>query len=229
VFNTAAYDEVVRGRRSIRGYKPDPVPKALIREVLEVAMRAPSSLNTQPWNFYVLTGAPLDRIRAGNTERNLAGVPSSREFKGHENYAGEHRERQVEIAKQLFGAMGIAREDKDARLGWVLRGFRQFDAPVSIVVTYDKVIQGSDIAPFDCGAIVNAIVNAAWARGLGCVINSQGIMQSPVVREHAGIADDQVIMMCIAMGWPDDSFPANAVVSQRKAVDDAARFVGFDD
>ncbi|MFM2300268.1 MAG: hypothetical protein RLZZ84_4 [Pseudomonadota bacterium] len=229
MFNTAAYDEVVRGRRSIRGYKPDPVPKALIREVLEVAMRAPSSLNTQPWNFYVLTGAPLDRIRAGNTERNLAGVPSSREFKGHENYAGEHRERQVEIAKQLFGAMGIAREDKDARLGWVLRGFRQFDAPVSIVVTYDKVIQGSDIAPFDCGAIVNAIVNAAWARGLGCVINSQGIMQSPVVREHAGIADDQVIMMCIAMGWPDDSFPANAVVSQRKAVDDAARFVGFDD
>ena len=115
--NTAAYDEVVRGRRSIRGYKSDPVPRALVREVLEVAMRAPSSLNTQPWNFYVLTGEPLDRIRAGNTERNLAGVPSSREFKGHENYAGEHRERQVEIAKQLFGAMGIAREDKEARLG----------------------------------------------------------------------------------------------------------------
>ncbi len=227
--NTAAYDEVVRGRRSIRGYKSDPVPRALVREVLEVAMRAPSSLNTQPWNFYVLTGEPLDRIRAGNTERNLAGVPSSREFKGHENYAGEHRDRQVEIAKQLFGAMGIAREDKEARLGWVLRGFRQFDAPVSIVVTYDKVIQGSDIAPFDCGAIVNAIVNAAWARGLGCVINSQGIMQSPVVREHAGIAEDQVIMMCIAMGWPDDSFPANAVVSQRKSVDEAAHFVGFAD
>lgn len=227
--NTAAYDEVVRTRRSIRGFKREPVPRALIRELLEVAMRAPSSLNTQPWNFYVLTGEPLDRIRQGNTERNLAGVPSSREFKGHENYGGVHRERQVEIAKQLFGAMGIAREDKEARLDWVLRGFRQFDAPVSIVVTYDKVIQGSDIAPFDCGAITNAIVNAAWARGLGCVINSQGIMQSPVVREHAGIADDQVIMICIAMGWPDDSFPANAVVSQRKSVDEAAHFVGFDD
>jgi hypothetical protein len=74
------YDDVVLGRRSIRGYKPDPVPKALIREVIEIAMRAPSSLNTQPWNFYVVAGAPLDRIRAGNTERNLAGVPSSREF-----------------------------------------------------------------------------------------------------------------------------------------------------
>lgn len=229
VSNTAAYDQVVRSRRSIRGYKSDPVPRALVREVLEVAMRAPTSLNTQPWNFYVLSGEPLDRIRAGNTERNLAGVPSSREFKGHENYQGEHRERQIEIAKQLFGAMGIAREDKEARLDWVLRGFRQFDAPVSIVVTYDKAIQDSDIAPFDCGGIVNAIVNAAWARGLGCVINSQGIMQSPVVREHARIPEDQVIMKCVAMGYPDESFPANAVVSYRKPVDEAVTFLGFDD
>ncbi|GGC82386.1 nitroreductase [Chelatococcus reniformis] len=223
------FDEVVHGRRSIRGYKPDPVPKAVIREVIETAMRAPSSLNTQPWNFYVLTGAPLDRIRVGNTERNLAGVPHSREFRTHGEYGGTHRERQIEIAKQLFAAMGIERHDKDKRTDWVLRGFRQFDAPVSIVVTYDRSIHGSDVAPFDCGAVANALVNAAWARGLGCVINSQGIMQSPVVREHAGIPDDQVIMICIAMGYPDDSFPANAVVSRRKSVDEAAVFVGFED
>jgi nitroreductase len=223
------FDDVVKGRRSIRGFKQEPVPKALIREVIELAMRAPSSLNTQPWNFYVLAGEPLDRIRAGNTERNLAGVPSSREFRSHGEYDGPHRERQIEIAKQLFGAMGIERHDKEARLDWVLRGFRQFDAPVSVVVTYDRAIHGGDIGPFDCGAVANCLVNAAWSRGLGCVINSQGIMQSPVVREHAAIPDDQVIMICIAMGWPDDSFPANAVVSNRKSVDEAAVFVGFDD
>jgi nitroreductase len=223
------YDDVVKGRRSIRGYLQKPVPMAVIREVIDLAMRAPSSLNTQPWNFYVVAGAPLDRIRAGNTERNLAGVPHSREFRTQGEYAGVHRERQVEIAKQLFGAMGIAREDKAARQDWVLRGFRQFDAPVSIVVTYDRAIHGGDIAPFDCGAVVNALVNAAWSRGLGCVINSQGIMQSPVVREHAGISDDQVIMICVAMGYPDDSFPANAVVSHRKSVDEAVVFVGFDE
>lgn len=223
------YDDVVRGRRSIRGYKPVPVPKALIREVIEIAMRAPSSLNTQPWHFHVVTGSPLDRIRAGNTQRNLAGVPDSREFRGHGGYEGVHRERQVEIAKQLFGAMGIERHDQAARKDWVLRGFRQFDAPVSVVVTYDRSIHGGDIAPFDCGAVTNALVNAAWSRGLGCVINSQGIMQSPVVREHAGIPDDQVIMICVAMGFPDDSFPANDVVSRRKSVDEAAVFVGFED
>ncbi|KAF0186627.1 MAG: nitroreductase [Alphaproteobacteria bacterium] len=223
------YDDVVLGRRSIRGFKPEPVPKAVLKEIITLAMRAPSSLNTQPWNFYVVAGEPLDRIRAGNTERNLAGVPDSREFRSHGAYEGAHRERQVEIAKQLFAAMGIAREDKAARTDWVLRGFRQFDAPVSVVVTYDRAILGGDIAPFDCGAVSNALVNAAWSRGLGCVINSQGIMQSPVVREHAGIPDDQVIMICIAMGYPDDAFPANAVVSRRKSVDEAVVFVGFEE
>jgi nitroreductase len=222
------FDDVVLGRRSIRGFRPDPVPKSVIREVIELAMRAPSSLNTQPWNFYVVAGAALDPIRAGNTERNLAGVPSSREFRSRGEYGGAHRERQIEIAKQMFTAMGIERHDKDGRQDWVLRGFRQFDAPVSVVVTYDRSIHGGDIAPFDCGAVANALVNAAWSRGLGCVINSQGIMQSPVVREHAGIAEDQVIMICIAMGYPDDSFPANAVVSRRKSVDDAVVFVGFE-
>ena len=223
------YQDVVMGRRSIRGYQKKPVPKELIKQVLELAMRAPTSLNTQPWNFYVVTGEPLDRIRKGNVERNLAGIPDTREFRRGPGYEGVHRERQIEIAIQLFEAMGIERHDKEKRQDWVLRGFRQFDAPVSIVVTYDRSIHGSDIAPFDCGAVVNALVNAAWSKGLGCVINSQGIMQSPVVREHAGIPDDQVIMICVAMGWPDDSFPANAVVSKRKPVDEGAVFVGFEE
>ena len=82
--------------------------------------------------------------------------------------------------------MGIERDDKDKRQDWVLRGFRQFDAPVCVIVTYDRVLDGSDDTPFDCGAVTTALVNAAWSRGLGAVINSQGIMQSPVVREHAG-------------------------------------------
>ena len=221
------YDEVMLGRRSIRGYKPDPVPQKLIEEILTLAMRAPTSMNTQPWNFYVITGEPLARIRQGNTERILAGVPDSREFRKGEPFAGVHRERQIGVAKQLFSAMGIARDDAAMRQDWVLRGFRQFDAPVCVIVTYDKVLEGSDDTPFDCGGVVNALVNAAWSRGLGTVINSQGIMQSPVVREHAGIADDQVIMKSIALGWPDDSFPANAVVSERKSVAEAATFVGF--
>ena len=98
-----------------------------------------------------------------------------------------------------------------------------------MIVTYDRELDGSDDTPFDCGAVTTALVNAAWSRGLGAVINSQGIMQSPVVREHAGIADNQVIMKSVALGWPDYDFPANAVVSDRKTVAEATVFVGFEE
>ncbi len=222
------YAEVVLGRRSIRGYLDRAVPRALIEEILTLAMRSPSSMNTQPYHFHVITGEPLDRIRKGNTERILAGEPDSREFRRGEAFAGVHRDRQVACAIQLFEAMGIARDDKEARQDWVLRGFRQFDAPVCVIITYDRELSGSDDTPFDCGAVTTALVNAAWSKGLGCVINSQGIMQSPVVREHAGIPDDQVIMKAVAMGWPDPDFPANPVKITRRAVSEAARFVGFD-
>ena len=219
------FDEVVMGRRSTRGFKRDPVPDDVIREIVELATRAPSSMNTQPWYFHVVSGEPLERIRAGNTERNLAGVPASREIRMHGGYEGVHRDRQKNIAAQLFESMGIDWGDKARRRDWVLRGFRQFDAPVSVVVTFDSSLTDNDIAIFDCGAVVNCLVNAAWSRGLGCVINGQGIMQSPVVREHARIPDDQIIMSCVAMGYPDETFAANHVVSTRRSVDDVVSFV----
>ena len=222
------YAEVVLGRRSIRGYLAREVPRALIEEILEMAMRSPSSMNTQPYHFHVISGEPLERIRKGNTERILAGEPDSREFRKGQPFQGVHRDRQVGCAIQLFEAMGIARDDKDARQDWVLRGFRQFDAPVCVIITYDRELGDADDTVFDCGAVTTALVNAAWSKGLGCVINSQGIMQSPVVREHAGIPDDQVIMKAVAMGWPDPDFPANPVTITRRDVSEAARFVGFD-
>jgi nitroreductase len=223
------YDEVILGRRSIRGFKPDPIPKEVIREIVSLATRAPSSMNTQPWHLHVVTGEALDRIREGNTERNLAGVPASREVRMHGPYTGIHRDRQKAIAGQLFEAMDIEWSDKERRQDWVMRGFRQFDAPVSIVITFDKDLTDNDIAIFDCGAVVNCLVNAAWSRGLGCVINGQGIMQSPVVREHASIPENEVIMSCVAMGYPAEDFPANDVVSERRPVDEVITFVGFSD
>jgi nitroreductase len=76
------FDDVILGRRSIRGYKPDPVPRALIEEIIGLAIRAPSSMNTQPWNFYIITGEPLNRIRAGNTERMVAAREEFGAFRG---------------------------------------------------------------------------------------------------------------------------------------------------
>lgn len=221
------FSELIKARKSIRGYQAKPVPRALIDEIIEVAKWAPSSMNTQPWHVHVVTGEPLERIRRGNTENMLSGVPPKRDFPMKESYEGIHRERQVGIAVQLFDVMGIARDDKARRTDWVMRGFRQFDAPVSLVLTYDKYLEPAAISQFDLGALSHALVLAAWERGLGSVINGQGIMQSAVVREHAGIPDDQNIMICIAMGYPDDDFVANSVKSVREDPEKFVRYVGF--
>lgn len=222
------FDQLIRERKSIRGYKSDPVPRDIIDEIIETAKWAPSSMNTQPWYVHVLTGEPLNKIREGNTNNMLAGVPPKRDFPMKEAYEGDHRQRQIDVAIQLFTEMEIARDDKAKRQDWVMRGFRQFDAPVSVVLTYDKYLEPAAISQFDLGALSHAIVLAAWERGLGCVINGQGIMQSSVVREHAGIPDDQNIMICIAMGYPDYEFPANRVKSVREVNDKFVRYVGFD-
>lgn len=223
------FKELVHTRRSIRGYKKDPVPMSVLREIVEIAKGAPSSMNTQPWHMHIVTGEPLERIRKGNTENMLAGIPPKRDFPMKEAYEGIHRQRQVDVAIQLFEAMGIERNDKARRTDWVMRGFRQFDAPVSIVLTYDKYLEPAAISQFDLGAVSYGICLAAWERGLGTVINGQGIMQSDVVREHANIPDDQNIMICIAMGYPDEEFSANSVRSVRAENNDFVHYVGFDD
>jgi nitroreductase len=222
------YNDIVHERRSIRGYQQKPVPRELIEEIIDLAKRAPSSMNTQPWHFHVITGEPLERIRKGNTEKMMSGSAVDREIKMNHGYEGPHRERQIEIAVQLFEAMGIARDDKPKRQDWVMRGFRQFDAPVSIVITVDKALADDTIAHFDCGAATYGLVLAAWSKGLGSVINGQGIMQSSVVRENANIPEDEVIMTCVAMGYPSNEFVANDVKSRRVANDQVASFVGFD-
>jgi len=222
------FSQLIKARKSIRGYLNKPVPREVIDEIIEVAKWSPSSMNTQPWYVHVITGEPLDRIRQGNTHNMVTGVPPKRDFPMKEAYQGVHRQRQIGIAVQLFEAMGIARDDKERRTDWVMRGFRQFDAPVSLVLTYDKHLEPAAISQFDLGALSHAIVLAAWERGLGTVINGQGIMQSSVVHEHAGIPDDQSIMTCIAMGYPDEGFVANHVKSVREDNQTFVRYVGFD-
>jgi len=216
-------------RRSIRGFKDEPVSKSILEDVIALANRAPSSMNTQPWHLHVLTGKPLEAVRHGNTERMLAGMAPVREIEDYAAYEGEHRKRQIEIAVQLFEAMGIKREDAERRQDWVMRGFRQFDAPVSIVVCFDRSLLENTIAHFDTGAMTYGLVLAAWSKGLGAVINGQGIMQSPVVREAANIPEDQVILTCVALGWPDEEFVANSVVSRRRPTENVTRYLGFEE
>jgi nitroreductase len=223
------FRELVQSRQSVRGFKKQAVPREVIEAIIEDAKRAPSSMNTQPWHVHVLTGEPLEHLRRRNMEEMVAGAKPKRDIISHGEYQGLHRQRQVDIAKKLFAAMGIARDDKPMRQDWVLRGFRQFDAPVSLVLSYDRVLDPGAVCHFDLGALCYGIVLAAWDRGLGTVVNGQGIMRSDIVREVANIPEDQAIMTCVAMGYPDDSFPANGVRSDRRPNNEMVRFIGFGD
>ena len=221
------FTQFAKSRKSARGFLDKPVPMETVDDIIETAKWAPSSYNTQTWRVHAVTGEVLDKIRKGNTDNTLAGKPHVRDFPYKEEYEGIHRQRQIDVAIQLFEAMGIERHDKEKRMDWMLRGFRQFDAPVSLVLTYDKYLEPAAISQFALGSLAYGIVLAAWERGLGCVINGQGIMQSDVVREHAEIPDDESIMICIAMGYPDDSFPANDVRSERTKNIDFVSYLGF--
>ncbi len=170
------FETLVQTRKSVRGFKKEPVARTVIEDIIEVAKRAPSSMNTQPWHIHVLTGEPLEELRRRNMEEMVAGAKAKRDIVSHGEYQGVHRGRQVDIAKKLFAVMGIARDDKPMRQDWVLRGFRQFDAPVSLVLTYDRVLDPGAVCHFDLGALCYGLVLAAWDRGLGSVINGQGII-----------------------------------------------------
>src|SRR4030042_4655973 len=98
--------EAIRTRKSIRGYKPEPVPMEILKNVLETAAHSPSAMNTQPWEVTVLTGEALDKVRRANIEMLRAGADPWRRI----SYQGVHRKRQVDLAVQIFKLMGIARE-----------------------------------------------------------------------------------------------------------------------
>ena len=217
--------EAVASRASIRAFSSNPVKNKLIEEILKKSSRSPSGGNLQPWKIFVVNNSAMSKFLEFQKTWTEAEIPAYDIYppKLKEPY----RTSRFQLGEQMYELLGIGRDDKDARNDWVLRGFRQFDAPVAVIVTFDSSLKDDDISKFDCGAVVNGLVNAGWSRGLGAVINSQGIMQSPVVRKYANIPDDETIMICVAMGYPDFSFPANKVVSKRRPVSEVVNFKGF--
>ena len=218
--------EAIRQRKSVRGFKPDPVPKALLKEILEIAVRAPSSVNAQPWEFAVVTGDVLERIKQDNVDRLLSNTEPDPDLQS-EPWHGAYRQRQVELAKQIFRLMGIAREDRQKRAEWAQRGVRFFDAPAAIIVYVDRSL--SESRPlFDTGCVSQTICLAAIKYGLGTCIEGQGVHFPDVIRKHAGLPESKRIVTSIAIGYPDWDYPANKLETEREAVDNLTMWCGFD-
>ena len=217
--------EAIVTRRSIRGFKKDPVPREILQKILEVAVRAPSGMNTQPWEFIVAGGDVLDKIREENTRLFNEGSILTNDMTPRP-FEGIYRQRQVNLAIDLFKLMGIAREDKEARHKWMLRGFRFFDSPCEIVICAEKNMD-RHIDMIGIGAICQTICLAALEYGLATCIADQGIMYDQVWRRYAGVPESKRLVAGITIGYPDWEFPANKLVSVREPVDSLVTWLGY--
>ena len=215
--------EAIRTRKSIRGYKPDPVPREVLTEILQIATRAPSSMNTQPWEFTVIAGDVLKNVKKASVEKFNAGEPGDLGWE-NESFKDKCRERQVALAIQLYKSMGIAREEREKRTDWERRGYAYFDAPAVIVISVDK--EHLPRTQFDIGAVSQTIALAAVEYGLGTCMHDQGVSYPDVLREFAGIPDTQQMIICLSIGYPDGVFPADKVVSAREPIDSITTWCG---
>lgn len=219
--------EAIKTRKSIRGYKPDPVPKEILKEILEIAVMAPSAMNTQPWEFFVLGGAVLDRLRKNNAENLKAGIiPEGEHSVVGWSKDSVYRKRQVELAVSLFKLMDIQREDNQKRAEWMERGFRFFDAPAAVIVVTDRSL-ARETPLVDIGIVTQNICLTALHYGLGTCIEDQGCLYPETLRKIADIPESKRIIIGIAIGYPDFEFPANRIKTTRVPVDENTIWRGF--
>lgn len=206
--------EAIKLRKSIRGYKADPVLREVLSEILEVATRSPSATNSQPWEFTVITGEVLDKIKQANIEMFESGVLPNPDIPDKQ-FTGVYRQRQVELAVQIFGLMDISRENKAKGMEWRKRGYRFFDAPAAIIISMDSSLDEGKTM-FDIGIITQTIALAALNYGLGTCIHYQGTIYPDVLRSFADIPESKRVVVCISIGYPDWEFPANKLQSRRE-------------
>ena len=220
--------EAIRVRKSIRAFKSDPIKKEIITEILEIATRAPSGTNTQPWEFFALAGDVLEKVKQSNVEHLRSGTPPNPDISyATSNPDTVYQKRRVELTKQLFQLMEIPRDDKEKRNHWLERGFRYFDAPVAIIISVDRLL--SEMGPLiDIGAVMQTICLTALNYGLGTCIEYQGVMYPEVLRQYAGIPESKRVLASIAIGFPDWDFPANKLESTREFVNNVTTWCGFE-
>jgi nitroreductase len=222
--------EAISSRKSIRAYKPDPVPREVLSEIMEQSLRAPSWGNTQPWQFAIVTGNALAEIRRAFTEQaedaGNTDIPMPPGFP--EPYITRYRA----LGRKVFVLKGIGREDKDKRKLWLLQGLTLFEAPCAIYIYIDRSLYeqsaGLNVWPlFDCGLVAENIMLLAASHGLGTIAQIQAVMYPDVLRRVVGIPDSKLIVLGIAIGYPDWEEPVNQLRSERESLDGLTTWHGF--
>lgn len=221
-----AVDAAITGRRSIRAFLPTPLPREDIAQLLEVAARAPSGTNTQPWKVYVLTGDTKQRL----SERILAAHNDPEQAKTHtEEYAyypsvwvAPYVDRRRKLGWDLYALLGLTRENKAGMAAQHGRNYAFFDAPVGLMFTIDRVMeQGSWL---DYGMFLQNIMVAARGRGLDTCPQAAFTQYHRIIRDVLDLPENEMVVCGMALGYADPDRIENTLVTER-----AADFVKFVD
>jgi nitroreductase len=218
-----AVDFAITSRRSIRGFLGTPVPLDTVRHLLEVASRAPSGSNIQPWKAHVVTGAALKRLTDALSAAHFGGAPESREYEYYPvNWRSPYLERRRKVGWQLYDLTGVGRGDREAALRQRGKNYVFFGAPVGLLFAIDRDMeQGSWL---DFGMFLQNIMVAARGHGLDTCPQAAIANYPHIVRGQLGIPDSEMIVCGMALGHADPAEPANALVSEREPVDDFTSF-----
>jgi nitroreductase len=220
----------VNKRKSTRAFKPDPVPQKTLREIMALALRAPSWANTQPWEFVIAAGAKLEEIKQAYLARideepklDIVRPPS-------------FPEPYISRTGKLMGTeqkiKGIKREDREGRGWWRLQGLKNYGAPCVIYILIDRAFYFQEAINawllFDCGLVAENIMLLATDYGLGTVAQAQAVHYPDVLQRVLGIPDSKLFVIGIAIGYPDEKDPINHFRSERESLESMVKWCGFD-
>ncbi len=210
-------EEAITGRRSIRRFLDESVPRPLVEHILEVSARAPSGANMQPWIVHVVTGA--SRARVGDAVRDAA--RSGRRSPDYVYYPDEFFEpfksRRRKIGFDLYALLGIGRDDAAARARQSEANFAFFGAPVGLFVTVNRRLNpGSWL---DCFMFIQNLLLVARGHRLETCAQASWIPYAGTVRQTLGINEEEVLLCGIALGYPDPDAPENALATERAPVE----------
>jgi nitroreductase len=215
--------EAVGARRSIRAFREDPVPQKILEEIVEQALRAPSWGNTQPWKLTIVGGQTLNNIREEYVRLAKEGLAVNPDFPFQTTFNEVQTVRYKGLGKDLFQALGIAREDREKRSAHVFNMLRFFGAPNLIYLHFDRGF--NPYALMDGGIILQTIALLAVERGLGTCILTVSVGYPDVVRQQTGMAADQALVMGIGIGYPVQDHPANLFQSSRGKAEEFVNWV----
>lgn len=220
-------DEALKARKSVRAFKPDPVPLDLVTEIIDIARWSPSGTNIQPWKVHVVAGDVRRRLeeevlahRETDPADKIAEFP--RTSKRKEPYTTRMRV----LGKEMYGLLGIPKGDQAANWRQWGRNYQFFDAPVGLIFTIDKDLDAMSF--LDIGMFMQSIMLAAKARGLDTC--AQGAWNNfwSVTRRVLNVPDDQYIICGMSLGYADETAPVNTLIAEREPLDSFATFHGFE-